>query len=190
MTRHRIEVDLPRWLDEVMDSTLTLRSREERMDAAVDLARRNITQGTGGPFGALVVERDSGRLVAAGVNLVLASRNCTAHAEMVAIELAERRIGAFDLGAVDAGLELVSSVDPCAMCLGAVVWSGVSSLLCGAPSSAAAAVGFDEGPRPADWVAQLECRGIEVVRGVKADAAESVLVAYAESGGTVYNPSR
>lgn len=190
MTRHRIEVDLPPWLDAVMDSSLVLGSHEERMDAAVDLARRNIGEGTGGPFGALVVERDSGRLVAAGVNLVMASHNCTAHAEMVAIELAERRVGDFDLGAVDAGLELVSSVDPCAMCLGAVVWSGVSSLVCGAPSSAAAAVGFDEGPRPDDWVAALECRGIQVVRGVAADAASSVLAAYAEGGGTVYNPSR
>ncbi len=190
MTRHRIEVDLPPWLDAVMDSSLVLASHEERMDEAVDLARRNIGEGTGGPFGALVVERDSGRLVAAGVNLVMASHNCTAHAEMVAIELAERRVGGFDLGSVEANLQLVSSVDPCAMCLGAVVWSGVCSLLCGAPSSAAAAVGFDEGPRPDDWVAQLECRGIEVVRGVRADAAESVLVAYADSGGVVYNPSR
>ena len=190
MTRHRIEVDLPEWLDTVLDASMVLESREERMAAAVDLARRNIAEGTGGPFGALVVEQHSGRLVAAGVNLVMASRNCTAHAEMVAIELAERRIGAFDLGSAEAGLELVSSVDPCAMCLGAVVWSGVSSLLCGAPSSAAAAVGFDEGPRAGDWVAQLECRGIEVVRGVAAERAESVLVAYAESGGTVYNPTR
>jgi tRNA(Arg) A34 adenosine deaminase TadA len=190
MTKHRIEVDLPQWLDDMLDISMLLGSREERMAVAVDLARRNISEATGGPFGALVVERDSGRLVAAGVNLVLASRNCTAHAEMVAIELAERRTGAFDLGAAGAGLELVSSVDPCAMCLGAVVWSGVSSLLCGAASSAAAAVGFDEGPRPDDWVAQLECRGIEVTRGVAADAAESVLVAYAESGGPIYNPSR
>jgi tRNA(Arg) A34 adenosine deaminase TadA len=190
VTRQRIEVDLPEWLDDVVAESTVLRSPEERMAAAVGLARRNVVERTGGPFGAIVVERDSGRLVAAGVNVVLASGNCTAHAEMVAIELAERRLGGFDLGADGAALELVSSVDPCAMCLGAVVWSGVASLLCGASSSAAAAVGFDEGPRPDDWVAQLECRGIEVVRGVAAHDAESVLVAYAERGGPIYNPSR
>lgn len=189
--RRRIEIGLPSWLDELLDSAPRLPTTKDRMRLAIELARTNVDLETGGPFGALVVETHSGIVLGAGVNLVLASANCTAHAEMVAIELAESTSGSFDLGsrAADA-VELVTTVEPCAMCLGAVVWSGASRLVCGAPSGAAAEIGFDEGPRPADWVDQMQGRGIEVVQGVMAVAARRVLTDYVERGGLVYNASR
>lgn len=189
--RRRIEIGLPLWLDDVLDDTARLPTTQDRMRLAIELARTNVDQKTGGPFGAVVVEADSGIVLGAGVNLVLASANCTAHAEMVAIELAESTRGSFDLGSrAAAAVELVTTVEPCAMCLGAVVWSGASRLVCGAPSGAAAEIGFDEGPRPADWVDQMERRGIEVVRGVMADSAQQVLTDYVDGGGLVYNASR
>ncbi len=190
--RRRIEISLPAWLDEALDDSPVLGpTPEDRMAFAVSLAERNATQGTGGPFGAAVVEVETGRVLGAGVNVVVASRDCTAHAEMLAIEVAEAARGSYDLAAADQpGLELVTSVEPCAMCLGAVVWSGIARLVCGARSSEAARIGFDEGPRAQDWVAQLECRGVQVVRDVLPEAAGRVLSTYAAGGGTIYNPGR
>lgn len=190
MSRHRIEVSLPEWLDRLMDTPPVLVAAEDRMRLAIDLARRNVATQTGGPFGAVVVDEWSGQVLAAGVNLVLPSRNCTAHAEMVAIELAECVVGTFDLSSTEHRLSLVTSVEPCAMCLGAIVWSGVRSLVCGAPSSAAAAIGFDEGPRPDRWIDALECRGIDVTTGVLSAEAGAVLRDYADAGGQIYNAGR
>jgi tRNA(Arg) A34 adenosine deaminase TadA len=187
----RIEIDLPGWLDDALDTPRAAATAEDRMRLAVWIAERNVAEGTGGPFGAVVVEAATGQVVSAGANLVLPSANCTAHAEMVAIELAERVRGSYDLGMAGLpALELVTSVEPCAMCIGALVWSGVTSLVCGAGSGAAADIGFDEGPRARDWVNQLECRGISVRRDVLADEAARVLQRYAAGGGPIYNPGR
>ncbi|WP_217995186.1 hypothetical protein [Methylogaea oryzae] len=76
------------------------------------------------------------------------------------------------------------------MCLGATLWSGVKSLLCGARDEDARAIGFDEGPKPADWADQLRRRGIAVTRDVMRDEACKVLQRYKNQGGTIYNPSR
>ncbi|HEX5723499.1 MAG TPA: nucleoside deaminase, partial [Acidimicrobiia bacterium] len=89
----------------------------------------------------------------------------------------------FDLGPT----ELVASTDPCAMCLGAVPWSGVQRLVCGAHTEDAAAIGFEEGDRMIDWVQRLERRGVEVIRGVKRDEGAALLSDYARSGGVIYN---
>jgi len=76
------------------------------------------------------------------------------------------------------------------MCLGAVAWSGVKRLVCGARDSDARQIGFDEGAKPQHWVHELGCRGIEVVRDVCREEAVRVLRAYVGRGGEVYNPRR
>jgi tRNA(Arg) A34 adenosine deaminase TadA len=159
------------------------------MQFAIELARRNIEQRTGGPFGAAVFEADSGRLVSVGVNLVEASKCSIAHAEMIAITLAQRAVGHYDLGAAG-DYELATSTEPCAMCLGAIPWSGLRRVVCAAHGEDAAAIGFDEGAKPADWIGELQKRGIEVARGVLRDQARALLRQYARSGGLIYNPSR
>jgi tRNA(Arg) A34 adenosine deaminase TadA len=83
--------------------------------------------------------------------------------------------------------ELVSSTEPCAMCLGAIPWSGVRGLVCGARDEDARAAGFDEGTKPANWAKALDERGIEVVRDVLRDEAREVLRSYVSGGGTIYN---
>jgi tRNA(Arg) A34 adenosine deaminase TadA len=114
-----------------------------------------------------------------------------AHAEMVAIALAQQALGTFDLGAEGVpACELVTSTEPCAMCLGAVPWSGVQSLVCGARRRDAVQAGFDEGERPVAWVAALRRRGIAVRRGVMRAQAAEVLRCYAAEGGLVYNGRR
>ena len=158
------------------------------MDMAIELARLNVKHGTGGPFGAVICEQDTGAIVAPGVNLVVSARCSVAHAEMVAIMVAQKNVGSFDLGAEDLpAYQLVSSTEPCAMCMGAVPWSGVRDLVCGARDEDARIIGFDEGDKPSDWVACLEGRRIRVRRDVCREAATAVLQAYVDAGGELYN---
>jgi len=158
------------------------------MDLVTTLSKMNIEQGTGGPFGASVFRMDTHQLVAPGVNLVLSSQSSLAHAEIVAIMMAQQKLVAHDLGAP--GLpphELVTSCEPCTMCLGAICWSGVRHLICGARGSDAEAIGFDEGPKPGNWVTELEQRGITVTTDIGRLNATQVLKNYVEQGGEVYN---
>lgn len=160
---------------------------EDRLRVAIELARRNVVHGTGGPFGAAVFDA-SGGLVAPGVNLVVEGRCSVLHAEIVALALAQQRVERFDLSAGGRErYELCTSSEPCAMCFGAVPWSGVTRLVCGARADDARAVGFDEGPKPVEWIAALETRGIAVERDLLRDEATAVLREYAARGGCVYN---
>jgi len=187
-----LRLALPDWLVTLLaQPPPALASAEARMDFVLALARRNVASGTGGPFAAAVFERSSGRLVAAAVNLVVAGRCSPAHAEIVALALAQQAAGTHDLGAPGLpAMALAASTEPCAMCLGAIPWSGVRSLLCGARGADAEAIGFDEGDKPADWPARLAARGITVHRDIRRDAAAAILRDYAAAGGPVYNPRR
>jgi len=113
-----------------------------------------------------------------------------AHAEMIAITMAQQAEGRYDLGGAVAVYELVTSAEPCAMCLGAVPWSGVRRVICGARGDDACAIGFDEGPKPADWPGELRKRGIEVTMDVLRQEARAVLRQYVETGGIIYNARR
>lgn len=185
-------ITLPGWLDTALPGPeRTFATAEDRVALAIELARLNVAHATGGPFGAAVFEARSGRLVAAGVNVVVPENCAAAHAEIVALSLAQKALRSHDLG--DTGhppCELVASTEPCAMCLGAVAWSGVQSVVCGARDEDARAAGFDEGPKPADWQAALEERGIAVTTGVHRKAAAEVLQSYVAQGFPVYNPRR
>ena len=105
--------------------------------------------------------------------------------------IAQRIVGDFDLGGEgQPPYELVASAEPCAMCLGAVPWSGVRHLVYGARGEDAESIGFVKGPKPAEWVGSLQERGITVARDVCRDEAVSVLRRYAEEGGAIYNGRR
>lgn len=183
-------VDLPDWMGEFSDKLPSrLESATERMAVAVSLADQNVRRKTGGPFGALVVAEDGGEVVALGVNRVEPQLCSAAHAEIVALSIAQRVTGSWSLADTHLGaLQLVTSCEPCAMCLGAIPWSGVRSVLCGATKADAEAAGFDEGVRPGDWIEALERRGIEVRTGILREEAARVLERYAARGHTIYNP--
>lgn len=190
MTYPSLTLQLPDWIDDVVRSTLGDPSRplatdEDRMRLAVALSQRSVEEG-GGPFGACVFDAD-GRLVAPGVNLVVPAGTSIAHAEVVALALAQQVAGSFDLGADGTHRELVTSTEPCAQCFGAVPWSGVQRVVCGAATEDAEAIGFDEGPKPERWTDELERRGIDVRLGVLRHEARAVLQDYAARGGPIYN---
>jgi tRNA(Arg) A34 adenosine deaminase TadA len=187
MSRH-FEFALPDWLAGAEpDPQERYETPEDRMGLAVRLARQNVEHTLGGPFGAAVFD-PAGRPVSVGVNLVLAEQCAVLHAEVVALVLAQRRLGRFDLS--DGGREacsLASSTEPCMMCQGAVLWSGVRELLCGARDEDARAVGFEEGIKPGDWAARFRERGVEVTRDVLRRQAADVLREYVDRGGVIYN---
>ena len=184
----QIALRLPDWVKPFLDQQpQVFTSREDRMRLAIELSRLNVRYGSGGPFGAAVFD-GSGRLVAPGMNLVVSSGCSLFHAETVALAFAQRVLGRYDLGAgATEAYELYASTEPCAMCFGAIPWSGVSALLCGARGEDARAIGFDEGDKPADWTTSLEKRGIRVERDWLRGEAVAVLEHYAATCGELYN---
>ena len=160
----------------------------DRMRFVIHLALTNVALKTGGPFGAAVFETTTGRLVSIGVNLVVSTNCSLAHAEIIALANAQQAIGHFDLGAPSMPKhELVTSCEPCAMCYGAIPWAGVRKVLCGARGGDAEAIGFDEGPKPKNWVTALKKRGIAVSRDLCRDEATAVFQYYKKAGYAIYN---
>ena len=180
-------ITLPDWIDTVVDWDEVYPSDDAKMRLAIGLAKQNVLRRTGGPFGAAIFEKVSGRLVSSGVNSVVRLNNSAIHAEMLAIMLAEARVESFTLHGAGIDHVLVSSCDPCAMCLGAVLWSGVRTLITGAGRDDAAAINFDEGPVFPESYAYLESRGITIMRGVLRAEAAGVIDLYRRQGGPIYN---
>jgi guanine deaminase len=133
------------------------RTPEALMREALRLARDNVAAG-GGPFAALVV-RD-GAVVAAGTNRVAPDLDPTAHAEIVAIRAACRRLGTFRLD----GCEIYSSCEPCPMCAAAIAWARPARVLYAATRDDAAAAGFDDARLFADLARAPAERAIPATR--------------------------
>ena len=111
---------------------------EDFMHRAITLGMENVRAGTGGPFAAVIVK--DGRVVAEGVNRVTATNDPTAHAEVVAIREACRKLDDFQL----AGCDLYTTCEPCPMCLGAIYWARPARVFYACVAADAAAVGFDD----------------------------------------------
>jgi tRNA(Arg) A34 adenosine deaminase TadA len=178
----------PEWIHDTVTFGTRYATDDDRMRLAIALARQNVQRGTGGPFGAAIFERSTGELLSVGVNSVVRLNNSTVHAEMLAITMAEHRIGSYTLaGSESTSYELFSSCDPCAMCLGAILWSGLRRLITGADRDDATALGFEEGPVFPQSYVYLQERDVAITRGVlRRDAAE-VLELYRRQGGPIYN---
>lgn len=178
---------LPEWVDPTTPPPMP--ALADRMRLVLQLAAANVRHATGGPFAAAVFEREGGALVSVGVNRVMTLQSSLAHAEVLALGLAHVARATFDLGQPGMPrLQLVSSSQMCAMCLGAVVWSGVSEVVYATTArDVISTVGFDEGPTPVDYADQLALRRIAVVPEVLREEGLAVLQAYVDAGGVVYN---
>lgn len=188
MTQNGVIVNLPDWAVPFESSGRTCAGDLERMQLAVDLSRENVDRRSGGPFGAAIFEADSGRLVAIGVNSVVRLNNCALHAEMVAFMRAQAVVQSYSLGLP--GMpphDLFTSCEPCAMCLGAVLWSGVRRVVYAARRDDALRLSFDEGPVFPESFAYLRRRGIRIEAGPLRDAAREVMEHYRSLGGAIYN---
>lgn len=181
-------ISTPGWLANFTDWEEPLATDDDRMRLAIALSRANVERGTGGPFGALIVESDSGRIVAAGTNSVVRLNNSTLHGEIVAFMVAQQRLRSFSLAAPGMPAhDLVTSCEPCAMCLGAALWSGVKRVVSGAAREDATRLQFEEGPVFPQSYAYLESRGVTFTRNVLREEARVVLEQYRARGGLIYN---
>jgi len=185
-----VTLALPKWAETEFDRLPErILGIEDRMRAVLRFARLNTEFDTGGPFAAGVFERDSGRPVVLGVNRVLATGCSSAHAEVMALSLAQKTLGTWDLGGE--GIpdhQLVVNWRPCAMCFGALLWSGVRSLvIAGSGPELEELTGFDEGPVSVRWREELAERGIELADDVLREEACDGFRAFRDAKRFVYN---
>ena len=187
---NQITLSLPGWLTKVRQNySQPLPASEEQMQLIIELSRLNIKHDTGGPFAAGVFEQDSGKIISLGVNRVVPCSCSSAHAEIMALSLAQQTLQQWDLGQQgQPRLQMVVNWRPCIMCFGATIWSGIHSLvIAGSGPELENITGFDEGPVPSDWRQQLEQRGIAVTDNVLKSKAIDVFREFRELGNLVYN---
>ena len=190
MTPLQLSITLPGWADELERVGEVHVDPTSRMALAVEASRRNVEMGTGGPFGAVLFGATTGRLLALGVNAVVRLRNPVLHAETMAVMRACARNETFTLAhgsGTDEPVDLYSSCEPCAMCLGALLWSGVRRVVFAARRDDAERLGFDEGPVFPETFAYLRRRGVFVEQGPLRSEARDVMARYHSAGGPIYN---
>ena len=187
----QVHLTLPAWVHDTVDTSRTYATDADKVSLAIALSRHNVDAASGGPFGAAVFGPDD-RIVAVGVNRVLPHSCSVAHAEMMAYMLAQQRTQRARLNR-DANdtpvgpITLATSSQPCCQCYGATIWAGIDRLLIGARAEDVMTLTeFDEGPLPADWIGELERRGIAVRRDVLRERACDVLRNYGQLGGAKY----
>lgn len=186
----QVTLTMPDWaVTELAKLPAYMPDVEEQMATVIRFSRLNFEHDTGGPFAAGVFELESGRLVSIGVNRVVPTHCSSAHAEVMALSLAQQALGTFDLGAADRPAhQLVVNWRPCAMCYGALLWSGVRSLvIAGSGIELEEITGFDEGPIHPQWRDEAARRGISVRENVQREAALAVFRDFRDSGRLVYN---
>jgi len=149
----------------------TIHCDEDFLREAIRLSVEKMDEEQSGPFGAVVV-RD-GEIIGRGWNQVTSTNDPTAHAEIVAIRDACRRIGDFSL----AGCTIYTSCHPCPMCLAAIYWARIDRICYAAGSADAAAAGFDDA-----WIFEELARSPEArtipVQQVLRDEAVAALQAW------------
>lgn len=177
-------ITLPKWINNEIDEEILLVSNEDKMKFVLDLATKNVKKKSGGPFAAAVFNGKTNELVSVGLNCVVDNNSSIAHAEVVALTLAQEKLKTFRLADE---LILVSSAQPCVMCTGAVLWSGVKTLIYGATKEdVEEIVGFDEGPLHPNWVEEFEQRGIKVIGKILNQEAREALQLYKDNEGILY----
>lgn len=116
-----------------------LTEREQKfLERAIELSRKGMKGGKGGPFGCVVVRGDE--IVGEGCNMVTSSNDPTAHAEVVAIRNACEKLGTYQLNEC----EIYTSCEPCPMCLGAIYWARPKRVVYANTREEAAAIEFDD----------------------------------------------
>jgi tRNA(Arg) A34 adenosine deaminase TadA len=150
-----------------------MRTPEQLMARAVALSAEKMRAGRGGPFGA-VIARD-GEIIAEGSNQVTSGNDPTAHAEVVAIREACRRLGTFSLQ----GCEMYTSCEPCPMCLGAIYWARLDRVYYANTRNDAAAIGFDDDHIYRELDKPIDDRAVPFIR-LESEAARAIFKEWLE----------
>ena len=140
-----------------------------------------------GPFVAAIYD-SQGNLIVKTSNSVVEGCCSNNHAEMNAIRMAEEKLGTYDLSKYN--LKLYVTSEPCMMCLGGIMWSGIKEVYYGVPSKRVEEItGFDEGFKP-NWFNEFKKRGIIVYGNIGLEEGEMALDNYVKAGKTIYKPNR
>ena len=140
-----------------------------------------------GPFLAAIYDA-KGILIAKSANTVVNKSCSNNHAEMNAIKLAEKKLKTRDLSKYNLSIYVTS--EPCMMCLGGIMWSGIKAVYYGVPSNRVTKITkFDEGFKP-NWLNEFKKRGITVYGQIETEAGEKVLKDYVANGHTIYKPGK
>lgn len=149
--------------------------------------REKIRTSDCGPFLAAIVTEE-GEIVSEVENRVVLSQCSHAHAEMGAILEAEKKLGTYNLGLYN--LTLYTTAEPCMMCAGGILWSGIRKVVFGVSTKRVQEItGFDEGVKTG-WREGFEQRGITIVGPMEENVGEEILMEYMSLKKKVYNPSR
>ena len=148
---------------------------------------KSFTAKGSGPFVAAIYD-DKGNLIVKVANSVVNEQCSNNHAEMNAIKAAEKKLGTFDLAPYN--LKLYVTAEPCIMCLGGIMWSGIKEVYYGVPSKSVEEItGFDEGFKP-HWFNEFKKRGIVVYGNIETELGEQELHDYVNNGKKIYKPTR
>ena len=140
-----------------------------------------------GPFLAAVIDED-GKIISKTANSVVSEVCSNNHAEMNAIKMAQKNLKTYDLSKYNLSLYVTS--EPCMMCIGGIMWSGIKAVYYGVPSKIVEEItGFDEGFKP-NWFEEFKNRGITVYGNIGVEEGKKVLYDYVNTGKTVYQPER
>ena len=171
--------------NEKIDNKKLTNVRKILLDLQQDL-KKYINKGHG-PFLAAIYD-SNGNLIAKAANSVV-NKSCSHnHAEMNAIKLAEKKLGTYDLSPYNLSIYITS--EPCMMCVGAIMWSGIKAVYYGVPSNQVTKItGFDEGFKP-DWFKEFKKRGITVYGQIETETGEKVLKDYVDNKHIIYKPTR
>jgi tRNA(Arg) A34 adenosine deaminase TadA len=171
--------------NEKIDNLKLIKASKIILDLQQEL-KKYINKGYG-PFLAAIYD-SKGNLVAKAANNVVNKSCSNNHAEMNVIKLAEKKLGTYDLSPYNLSLYVTS--EPCMMCLGGIMWSGIKAVYYGVPSNKVTKItGFDEGFKQ-NWHNEFKKRGIIVYGQIEQDAGEKILKDYVTLGHTVYKPKR
>ena len=168
-------------------SDLEKQHLEKIMKRVHEKTKEGILNGKG-PFYAEIYDKD-GNFVLGTSNSVMEDKCCVKHAEMNAVMAACAHYKNFDLSSYD--LSLYVNAEPCIMCLGGIMWSGIDTVYYSVNSKDVQKLtGFDEGYKPLLWKAQFKKRGINLYGGIEESAGKASLDKYVLDGHTVYKPER
>jgi tRNA(Arg) A34 adenosine deaminase TadA len=154
----------------------TMSKHEEFMQMAIELSVNNVTQGQGGPFGAVIVK--DGKLIAASANKVVPTNDPTAHAEVSAIRIACQELNTYILS----GCEIYTSCEPCPMCLAAIYWARIDKIYYANTKVDATAIGFDDHFIYQELDKPIEKRQLPIIQLMR-DEALSAFKLWSESEG-------
>jgi tRNA(Arg) A34 adenosine deaminase TadA len=170
--RQSADQDEGRWMSEGSNGQVEAEKGAEResvrsMRRAIELASENVRLGAGGPFGAVITRE--GVVLAEGANMVTATNDPTAHAEVVAIRRACAALQTFDLS----GSTIYCSCEPCPMCLSAIYWARIETIYHGCNAEDAAAAGFDDARLYQEFATERAGRAIPCLPLLREEAGAS-----------------